>query len=189
MAYATVVAKPPYPPPSSHCRNTSSPSAPSFHAFSTVPSSLSPSPFGSRYPSSSATVSPRPSSAPASVLGYTSTIRTISPQIANFRPSSRDIVKAIAPHVLDERRTRRRSSPSRFGHSSRPSKAYHYPHPHREQPFNQHSQRRPSHWSESEFVYHSGGKKLKPSPLRIAAVIRWDDNGSMHLREFFPLCL
>ncbi|KAF9445620.1 hypothetical protein P691DRAFT_805449 [Macrolepiota fuliginosa MF-IS2] len=163
-------------------RPMSSPSASSVRVASPYFSSFSPSPSGSRYPSSLWTVSPLPAGTPASLSGYTSTIRTISPQIANFRPSARDIVKAIAPHVLDERRTRRRSS-SRSSSQSR--KPYNYSHHHRNRLSDRDSQPYYPHntWSEAGFACRSGRRKqLKSSPLRVAAVVCWDDNSSIYLR-------
>lgn len=181
MTSATASMQPSIPRAPPHSRSTASHSTSSPKAYLRPPTA--PPPYSSRRSSPSLTVSSRPTSAPASLFGYTSTIRTISPQIANFRPSTRDIVKAIAPHVLDERKTRRRSL-SRTGSSSWPGKPYH-PH-HHDKAFRPHT--RPHlqpPWSESGFTHcHAEKKELKPSPLRIAAVICWDDNGSIYSREF-----
>ncbi|KAF9007864.1 hypothetical protein BDQ17DRAFT_174792 [Cyathus striatus] len=64
--------------------------------------------------------------------------------IANFRPSPREIINGIAPHVFDDHRSfRRRRRPSRT------------PKP---------------YW----YTQSNGG--VKSSPLRVSAVISWDDH-------------
>lgn len=181
MATTTGSVQPSVPRASPHSRPTASHLTYSPKAYLRSPTA--PPPCSSRLPPSSLTVSSRPASAPASLFGYTSTIRTISPQIANYRPSTRDIVKAIAPHVLDERKTRRRSLP-RTGGSSCPGEPYR-PH-HHNGAFRPHPRPHlhPS-WPQSGNVHrHAEKKELKPSPLRVAAVICWDDNGPIYLREF-----
>ncbi|TFK38743.1 hypothetical protein BDQ12DRAFT_723088 [Crucibulum laeve] len=70
-------------------------------------------------------------------LVYTSTASAI----ANFKPSPREIISGIAPHVFEDRRRRRR--PSR---TPRP------------------------YW----YTKHANG--TKSSPLRVSAVISWDDH-------------
>lgn len=126
--------------------------------------------------------SPKPST--SSLLGYTSPVRTISPRISNPNPSPQEIVKAIAPHVLDARRTRRIRAPSKSGPPSRPPKPYHQLPLHvREEASS--GQQQP--WSGSEvFSCMTYTKKLKPSPLR-AVVVYEDSSVSHHLREFVLL--
>lgn len=185
MATATASPQSSLRPATPNPRPTTSHSASSPRAALRPPTASPPT--SSRHSSSSSKVSSRPASAPVSLLGYTSPVRTISPQIANFRPSTREIVKAIAPHVLDERKTRRRS-PSRTGSSSWPGKPYHTVTHHHDRASRQHTRSHSNHphHSWSEFAHrHAEKKKLKPSPLRVVAVICRDDtcSGSIDLRE------
>lgn len=183
MADARTSAKTPSLPVSPYTRSTSSP----LTHLSHISSRPSTSPICSRRPTSWVPPFSRPTTPAASLLGYTPTIRTISPQIANFRLSPRDVVKAIAPHVLDERQTRRRS-PSRPGYPPKPRKTYYQQHHYRNMIFSEHAQHHYPHnlWSESGIAHNSGGKKKKlgSSPLRVATVICWDNyNEPTSLRE------
>ncbi|KAF5356271.1 hypothetical protein D9756_004360 [Leucocoprinus leucothites] len=149
-------------------------------ASSTSPAQASLTPSYSLTVSSSQLPSPLvPPSHPGTstpLLGYTSPIRTISPQISNLGRPSRETVKAIAPHMLGERGAQKRSSSRSKQSFSMPSKAHH------QLPLNDRNERsiHKSHHQlpEPGSVSNSGGKrKLKPSPLRVTVVCE-NDSGS-----------
>lgn len=73
-------------------------------------------------------------------------VSSIAAAIANFKPTPREVISGIAPHVFDERRRRRTR---RRSHSPRP--------------------------------YHYGSHKdgAKSSPLRVSAVLVWDEEESL----------
>ncbi|PPQ73263.1 hypothetical protein CVT26_015221 [Gymnopilus dilepis] len=100
--------------------------------------------------SSASSSSSLPSSPPQPPAGkfYSTTAEAI----ANFRPSSREVVRGIAPHVFDERK-RRRSHPRSRSRSPKP------------------------YW----YTTAAGGE-MRPSPLRGATVISWDEH-SIYLEQ------
>ncbi|KAF9466996.1 hypothetical protein BDZ94DRAFT_1305854 [Collybia nuda] len=90
-----------------------------------------------------ATLPPRP----------TPHVPSIAAAIANFKPTPREVISGIAPHVFDERRRRRRRSRS--------------PRPH-------------------PYGLHNDG--AKSSPLRVSAVIMWDDEENLIYLEQAERC-
>ncbi|KXN83353.1 hypothetical protein AN958_01548 [Leucoagaricus sp. SymC.cos] len=168
---------------SSHSRPRTAPSL-SYPRTSLGPAS-SPVTIGSRSPSSLVTSSL--SSPSPSLLGYTSPVRTIAPQISNFRSPPQEFRKTNPTHVLRERRTGLRRSASKPEFSSRRSKAYH------QQPQFPHyvsgkhiSNKERLPLLESKTARRSSGRKLKPSPLRVTDVIWEDDNELEHLQSSLP---
>ncbi|KAG5734173.1 hypothetical protein E4T56_gene1393 [Termitomyces sp. T112] len=79
----------------------------------------------------------------------------ISAAIAKFRPSPKEVINAIAPHVFDERRRRR--SPRRRGHSPSPQRPLSASHMH------------------MNYLQRKGRKTS--SPLRISGVFELDSDG------------
>ncbi|KAG6872312.1 hypothetical protein C0995_010963 [Termitomyces sp. Mi166 len=79
----------------------------------------------------------------------------ISAAIAKFRPTPKEVINAIAPHVFDERRRRR--SPRRRGHSPSPQ--------------------RPLSASHMHMNYLERKGRKTSSPLRISGVFELDNDG------------
>ncbi|KAJ3794356.1 hypothetical protein GGU11DRAFT_845060 [Lentinula aff. detonsa] len=153
---------------------------------STQASSESPNPSNPGSPSASEAESRNKNSCPKSI--------DLATAIANFRPTPKEIINGIAPHVFDERRTRsrRRRSLSRRGSigRGRPSSAsYDFYHPglagiHGSAGYQTHSglSRRSSRTFDGSIPrpatapsYSASSMKFGTSPLRVSAVITVED--------------
>ncbi|KAF5339416.1 hypothetical protein D9611_009864 [Ephemerocybe angulata] len=90
--------------------------------------------------------------------------------IARFKPSPRDVISGIAPHVFDERRRRR--SPARSPSASASSRA-------------RAERRRSGRWNGASGGVSGGGgfgERGRASPLRRSVVISWDER-TIYLEE------
>ncbi|KAK7468272.1 hypothetical protein VKT23_002782 [Stygiomarasmius scandens] len=123
----------------------------------------SPSPFNSTSPNANTIAQPN----------YLHPHSSVATAVANFRPSPRDVISGIAPHVFDERRRRRRGSRRSSNSFSRYERDSGSGSRSRSR---SRSQRRPSLESSSRSASVARySVTCESSPLRVSAVIAVDD--------------